>query len=145
MDEQNYKGIILASKEFVKAPLTLQNMPIAPDATYGYTMSDTVFLMKQWAKEAKGFYFDAIDFLDAVHLNDTKRIGAYKKVLRNKEKIITGELVAGTNDEQTKLSGYWLPLFTDLKEIWNTLGEIIGEVYTEELLNHIFKNFCLGK
>ena len=33
----------------------------------------------------------------------------------------------------------------DLKEIWNTLGEIIGEVYTEELLNHIFKNFCLGK
>lgn len=33
----------------------------------------------------------------------------------------------------------------DLKEIFQILGEIIGETYTEELLDHIFKNFCVGK
>ncbi|HPE14812.1 MAG TPA: tRNA uridine-5-carboxymethylaminomethyl(34) synthesis GTPase MnmE [Bacilli bacterium] len=33
----------------------------------------------------------------------------------------------------------------DIKSIWNSLGEIIGESYTEELLDKLFKNFCLGK
>lgn len=33
----------------------------------------------------------------------------------------------------------------DLKQIWQTLGEVIGETYTEELLDNLFKNFCVGK
>jgi len=33
----------------------------------------------------------------------------------------------------------------DLKECWNTLGEIIGETYTDELIDEIFSRFCLGK
>ena len=33
----------------------------------------------------------------------------------------------------------------DLKEVWNNLGLIIGESYEEELLDDLFKNFCVGK
>ena len=33
----------------------------------------------------------------------------------------------------------------DLKESWNTLGEIIGKKYTDELLDEMFQRFCLGK
>ena len=33
----------------------------------------------------------------------------------------------------------------DLKNCWNTLGEIIGETYTDELIDEIFSRFCLGK
>ena len=33
----------------------------------------------------------------------------------------------------------------DLKECWSTLGEIIGETYTDELIDEIFSRFCLGK
>ena len=33
----------------------------------------------------------------------------------------------------------------DIKNIWNTLGEIIGESYTEELLDELFSKFCVGK
>ena len=33
----------------------------------------------------------------------------------------------------------------DLKTCWNTLGEIIGETYTDELIDEIFSRFCLGK
>ena len=33
----------------------------------------------------------------------------------------------------------------DLKVIWQTLGEVIGETYTEELLDELFSRFCLGK
>ena len=33
----------------------------------------------------------------------------------------------------------------DLKECWNTLGLIIGETYSDELIDEMFKRFCLGK
>jgi tRNA modification GTPase len=33
----------------------------------------------------------------------------------------------------------------DLKEAWETLGTIIGETYTDELIDEIFSRFCLGK
>lgn len=33
----------------------------------------------------------------------------------------------------------------DLKEVWNTLGEIIGETYEDELIDQLFSRFCLGK
>ena len=33
----------------------------------------------------------------------------------------------------------------DLKEILDLLGNITGSSYDEELLDTLFKNFCLGK
>ncbi len=33
----------------------------------------------------------------------------------------------------------------DIKNAWNYLGEITGEVYQDELLDTLFSNFCLGK
>ena len=33
----------------------------------------------------------------------------------------------------------------DLRDIWNLLGEIIGETYTDELIDELFSKFCLGK
>lgn len=33
----------------------------------------------------------------------------------------------------------------DIKNIWNILGNIIGESYEEELIDQLFSQFCLGK
>ncbi len=33
----------------------------------------------------------------------------------------------------------------DIKNAWNYLGEITGEVYEDELIDTLFSNFCLGK
>ena len=33
----------------------------------------------------------------------------------------------------------------DIKRSWETLGEIIGETYSEELIDQLFSQFCLGK
>lgn len=33
----------------------------------------------------------------------------------------------------------------DMKKVWSLLGEIIGETYTEELIDEMFRQFCLGK
>ena len=36
-------------------------------------------------------------------------------------------------------------LETDIKNIWQNLGLIIGETYSEEFLDELFSRFCLGK
>ena len=33
----------------------------------------------------------------------------------------------------------------DIKRIWTKLGEIIGENYSDELIDQLFSQFCLGK
>ena len=33
----------------------------------------------------------------------------------------------------------------DLKDAFDTLGEIIGETYSDEIIDNLFKNFCVGK
>ena len=36
-------------------------------------------------------------------------------------------------------------IVVDIRSAMESLGEIIGEVTSEEILNHIFENFCIGK
>ena len=33
----------------------------------------------------------------------------------------------------------------DIKSIWTKLGEILGENYSDELIDQLFSQFCLGK
>jgi tRNA modification GTPase len=33
----------------------------------------------------------------------------------------------------------------DLYEAWNYLNELIGEQYDEEIIDNIFRKYCLGK
>ena len=33
----------------------------------------------------------------------------------------------------------------DIKRIWTILGEILGENYSDELIDQLFSQFCLGK
>ena len=81
------------------------------------------------------FNLEQIEKDDMTYLSSARSISLLKKCLKSVESIKKG-LENNLPIDMIEI---------DLKEIWNTLGEIIGEVYTEELLNHIFKNFCLGK
>lgn len=43
-------------------------------------------------------------------------------------------------------SGYSVDMLEiDIRACWDTLGEIIGATYKDELLDELFSNFCLGK
>ena len=33
----------------------------------------------------------------------------------------------------------------DIRNCWNSLGEILGQVSSEDLINELFARFCLGK
>ena len=81
------------------------------------------------------FNLEQIEKGDMTYLSSARSISLLKKCLKSINNIKKGL------EENLPID----MIEIDLREIWNTLGEIIGEVYTEELLNHIFKNFCLGK
>lgn len=72
---------------------------------------------------------------DLTYLTNARSIAllkrAYEKV-QDVEKQIDGKLPVDM-------------LAMDIREIWNDLGEIIGETYEEELIDELFSRFCLGK
>ena len=97
-------------------------------------------------------------------IKDDKNIDEIKdriKELFNLEKIETGDLTYLTSarskailrqvldsvsDVREGIDNYPIDIVEiDLKKIWNLLGDIIGENYSEELLDELFSRFCVGK
>ena len=97
--------------------------------------------------------------------NDYEGINSLKnkiKELFNLEKIQTKDYTYLTNSRQISLAkqAYKSLLSAeqaieedapvdiieiDLKECFDILGEIIGETYSEEIIDNLFENFCVGK
>lgn len=72
---------------------------------------------------------------DLTYLTNARSIALLKKAyekVKEVEKEIDGKLPVDM-------------LALDIREIWNDLGEIIGETYEEELVDELFSRFCLGK
>ena len=105
-------------KEFLKYPLELHQEVIKPNATYSYSVPDYAFLAQQWAKENGAYYFDVIDFLEAIHLKDKERIKVIKKQLMDQKKVIASPLPIFSDKTQGHFSRYWLDLFRELKSVW---------------------------
>lgn len=72
---------------------------------------------------------------DFTYLSNSRQIALIKKCLEIIKEI------EKSNSENIPVDFIEI----DLRNLWNTLGEIIGETYKEELLNEIFSKFCLGK
>lgn len=99
-----------------------------------------------------------------ISIKDDKNIDEIKdriKELFNLEKIETGDLTYLTSarskailrqvldsvsDVREGIDNYPIDIVEiDLKKIWDLLGDIIGENYSEELLDELFSRFCVGK
>ncbi len=72
---------------------------------------------------------------DYVYITNTRQISLIKKSLTCIENVIKA------NQDNLPID----ILAIDLKEAWDLLGQVIGESYEEELVDNIFKRFCLGK
>ena len=81
------------------------------------------------------FSFENIKEKDYTYLTNARQIG----LLRKSVKILKDIETAVNNETEVDL------IEIDIKLLWETLGEITGESYREELLDEIFSKFCLGK
>ena len=72
---------------------------------------------------------------DMTYLSNARSISLLKKSLNNINESI----------DEIKNSSPIDIVELNLKEAWNNLGEVIGETYTDELLDELFSRFCLGK
>lgn len=81
------------------------------------------------------FQLETIKTKDYTYLTNARQIALAKKAYQS-----LTEAEAGINND--------LPIDMveiDLKNTFDFLGEIIGETYSEEILDHLFANFCVGK
>ncbi len=81
------------------------------------------------------FQLEKIENNDATYLSNARQIS-----LINQAKKALQSVLKGIEEE--------LPmdfLAIDLKQALDLLGEVIGEEYSDEILDHLFSNFCVGK
>lgn len=73
--------------------------------------------------------------IDSTYIGNTRQI-AKLKIAQKQLKDAIKSLEAGIPIDIASV---------DIKNCWTSLGEIIGEVSSEELLDELFSRFCLGK
>lgn len=126
------KHIILINKIDLKSKLDLAELP-----------SDLLKISikkKQGLEELKQrivdiFNLEELETKDLTYLIDARSISLLKKSL-----VYIDEAVQSINqNEPIEIVEF------NIKDAWESLGEIIGETYKEELLDELFSRFCLGK
>ena len=81
------------------------------------------------------FSIDKIGQKDLTYLSNARQVGLLSQALTSINDVELGL----SNDVPVDM------LAIDLQNVWELLGEIIGENYHEELIEELFKQFCLGK
>ena len=130
--------IIIANKVDIasdEAQSQLSKFPLLPHETLVFiaaksraNLDELVQIMK------RAVDFDSIG-PEEIIVSNVRHYEALSLAFSAIEKVIEGL--------KTGISGDFLA--QDIRECLHYLGEITGEVSTDEILGHIFKNFCIGK
>ena len=83
----------------------------------------------------KLFNLGELETEDLTYLSDARSISLLKKSLI----YINESINSINNNEPIEIVEF------NIKDAWESLGEIIGETYKEELIDELFSRFCLGK
>jgi len=81
------------------------------------------------------FNLDNLEGKDLTYLSNARQIATFKKAKESLDNAILN----------TKNLTPIEMIDIDLKQVWDLLGELIGETYKDELLDELFSKFCLGK
>lgn len=81
------------------------------------------------------FHLGKVEASDVTYVSNVRHIHLLEKSLDSVNEAIQG-IDAGVPLDMVEI---------DLKNAWQSLGEIIGEAVAEDLIDQIFSQFCLGK
>ncbi len=131
---KNKQRIIVLNKNDLEKKIKL---PVGIDKE---SIIETNTMEKDGIKNLKNkivymFHLEKIKTKDYTSLTNTRQITLAKKAY---ESILDAEESVENNQPIDIIE-------IDLKECFDILGEIIGENYSEEIIDNLFKNFCVGK
>ncbi len=128
---KNKKRIIVVNKIDLKTKLNKKLL----DSYIEISVKENIGVDKIKDEIKRLFNIGEISTNDMTYLSNARSIALLKKSLNNINDAIN-EINNNNPIDIVELS---------LKESWNNLGEVIGETYTDELLDELFSRFCLGK
>ena len=131
----NKQYIIIINKIDLDKKLDITKLNIDPNNIIEMSIKNNIgiSILKELIKEK--FKLNKLEEKDLTYLTNSRSIGILKNCLKNIENI-EKNLNNNTPIDMLEL---------DIKDIWEQLGKINGTSYDEELLDEMFKRFCLGK
>lgn len=128
---KNKTHIIVLNKTDLKQVIDLN--PIKEEILKVSLLNNDASIILDKIKEL--FNLEKLETSDLTYLSNARSISLLKKSLNN----ISNAIDNINNNDPIDI------VELELKDAWSTLGEIIGETYTDELLDELFSRFCLGK
>ena len=129
------KYIVLINKMDLESKIDRNKLDIDLDRMIEISIKDNKGIEELKEKIIELFNINEIETKDPTYLNNSRSISILKRCLNKVEDI----------EESLKNNMPIDMIEMDIKSIWEELGTINGSTYEEELLDEMFKRFCLGK
>lgn len=129
------KYIVIINKTDLPTEIELSNLELEANEVIKMSVKENIGIEKLKEKIIELYDLEEIETKDLVYLTNARSISILKECLKKISEVESG--IANN-----------LPidmLELDIKFIWEELGKINGTTYEEELLDEMFKRFCLGK
>ena len=129
------KYLVLVNKIDLERILDLDKLNIDKDRVVNLSIINNQGIDELKDKITELFKLNELETKDPTYLSNTRSISILKNCLKKVEEI----------EESLKNNLPIDMIELDIKAIWEELGKINGSTYEEELLDEMFKRFCLGK
>lgn len=127
------KTIVVINKNDLERKINLDEIPYK-NIIYTNTIDlNGIDSLKE--KIVELFNLNELEQQDYTYLSNVRQISLAKESYSILEEVETGI------EKEVPID----MIEIDIKRSWEKLGEIIGETYTEELIDQLFSQFCLGK
>ena len=133
IQDKNY--IIIVNKKDLPTKINLADIAVDNDLIVKTSIKNNEGIEEVKNKIIELFNISQIETQDPTYLSNLRSINILKKCLNS---IIEVENGVRNNAPIDMIE-------LDIKNIWTELGKINGTSYDEELLDEMFKRFCLGK
>lgn len=127
------KTIVVLNKNDLDTSLKIEDFKDYYVVSTNTKEKEGISSLKQKIKEL--FNLEKLEEKDATYLSNARQIALVKETKKAVEDALTGI----NNDLPVDM------ITIDLKHAFDLLGEIIGQEYSEEIMDHLFANFCVGK